>query len=174
MRWDRNVTAQEMARTCTVCIHDERDAIDRALVAGASYRDVAGQHGLSKSAVERHKAEHIPGALVQAHAAEETANADTLLGKIAALETDAKRIGRSAETARDYRTAIAAVRELIRIVELLAKLEGKLQETQVNILINPEWTLIRGTLLHVLAPYPEARAAVAGALLRLNDGASVS
>jgi transposase-like protein len=158
-----------MARTCTVCAHAQREAIDAALVAGASYRDVAGQYGLSKSAVERHKTEHIPGALTQAHGAEEMASADTLLQKIASLEADAKRIGKAAEAAEDFRSAIAAVRELIRIVELLARLEGQLREQPtINVLVMPEWLTLRSAIYGALQPFPEARVAVAGALQRID------
>lgn len=161
-----------MARTCTVCGHAQRAEIDRELVAGAGCRDIAGRFGLSKSSVERHKGDHVPELLRKAEEAEQVANADDLLAKVKHLEADAKRIGKAAEGARDYRGALQGIRELTRIVELQARLMGKLQETQVNILINPEWTLVRGELLNVLAPYPEARAAVAAALLRLSNGAA--
>lgn len=49
-----------MSRTCTVCAHPERAAIDRALVVDRDpYRDVAGRYGLTRSAIMRHKADHL-------------------------------------------------------------------------------------------------------------------
>jgi len=54
-------------------------------------------------------------------------------------------------------------------LELLAKLIGQLDERpQVNILVLPEWEKIRYTMLQALAPYPEARAAVADALRAID------
>ena len=47
-----------MARPCSICAHSERLEIDRLLLQGISYRDIAGQFGLSKTAISRHK-DHI-------------------------------------------------------------------------------------------------------------------
>jgi len=41
--------------TCSVCSHANRKEIDLALVRGTSLRDIAGQFGVSRSAVDRHK-----------------------------------------------------------------------------------------------------------------------
>jgi hypothetical protein len=54
-----------MPRRCTICAHPTRDAIDQALVAGQSLRDIAGHYHLSKSALARHKDSHAPPALIQ-------------------------------------------------------------------------------------------------------------
>ncbi|HYJ47738.1 MAG TPA: hypothetical protein VEV81_14070, partial [Pyrinomonadaceae bacterium] len=59
---------------------------------------------------------------------------------------------------------LKAVAQLRPLAELLARLEGKLKESPINILINPEWLQVRGELIQALAPFPEARAAVASAL----------
>jgi hypothetical protein len=66
---------------------------------------------------------------------------DSLLAKIAQLETEARRLGKKAEDAGDLRGAMAAVRELVRIVEVLGKLQGEITEpggTTVNVVyVNP-------------------------------------
>ncbi len=50
-----------MARRCTICDHPEQAAIDRALVQpGAGYRTVARRFGISKSALFRHRKNHLP------------------------------------------------------------------------------------------------------------------
>jgi hypothetical protein len=46
-------------RECSVCIHPQRDEIERQLSFGTSYRDIAGQFEISKSALERHKVRHV-------------------------------------------------------------------------------------------------------------------
>ena len=122
-----------MARTCTVCTHAEREAIDRALVAdGSALRDIAGQHGLSKSAVERHKAEHIPEQLVAAQRAEDAEAADDLLAQVRELQGHARTILSTSMGSGDFRMALAAIREVRGGIELFAKvreaeqLEGRI------------------------------------------------
>lgn len=56
-------------------------------------------------------------------------------------------------------------------LELLAKLIGKLDDRPVvNVLITPEWQRLRLVMLETLAPFPEARTAVAAALRGLDAG----
>ena len=74
-----------MSRTCTVCAHPERQAIEQALVAVESpYRDIARRYGLSKDALLRHKADHLLPEIVAAWRAERHGNglelADELRG----------------------------------------------------------------------------------------------
>jgi hypothetical protein len=61
-----------MPRLCSICTHPARATIDDSLVAGQSVRDISGQYGLSKSAVDRHKLSHVPTALAQQGADLET------------------------------------------------------------------------------------------------------
>jgi hypothetical protein len=157
-----------MPRVCTVCTHGQRMAIDQALVAGDAYRGIAQRFAASADAVLRHKG-HLPSAMVQAQAAQEVARADGLLGQLATLQADARRIGGKAETAGDLRTALAGIRELVRIVELTAKMIGELDERpQGNVLVAPEWLQVRAALLDALRPYPDARQAVARRLVALE------
>ncbi len=59
-----------MPRVCTVCVHEERAAIDRAVVGGTACREVAALYRVSADSVERHAAKHLPKTLVDArHAA---------------------------------------------------------------------------------------------------------
>ena len=158
-----------MPRRCSVCDHPERAAIDAALVEGVSYRDIARQWGVSKDAVSRHKADHLPAHLAAAQEAATAASADDLLAQVETLRQKATRIGDKAEKAGDLRTALQGVRELVRIVELLARLQGELQEAPiVNILLLPEWVQVQTVLLAALAPFPDARAAAAAALVELD------
>jgi hypothetical protein len=53
---------------------------------------------------------------------------------------------------------------------LQAKLLGELSDApQVNVVLMPEWLALRGAILAALAPYSEARAAVATQILRLEE-----
>ncbi len=71
-----------MARTCTICRHEKRADIDKALIARMPFRNIAGQHKVSKSALVRHLDDHIPAALLKAKDAEEIASADELLSQV--------------------------------------------------------------------------------------------
>lgn len=116
-------------RVCEVCRHADREAIERALVRGETYRALAARFGPSRSTIHRHRREgHLLPRLARAHDAEVVASADHLLSRVVALEDDARRILGRAEAAGDLRTAVAAVRELTRLVELLARLRGELTE----------------------------------------------
>jgi hypothetical protein len=81
------------------------------------------------------------------------------------LQRHANSILSKAEMSGDLRTALAAIRELRGTIELLARVTGELQETtQVNVLVSPEYLELRTIILRTLAPYPEARVAIASAL----------
>ncbi len=160
-----------MPRTCTICTHSERTAVDRALVQGAPLRDIAGQHGLSKSSVERHQAEHLPTLLTKAKDAEELAAADDLLDQLHSLQATTLGLLRKAERAGKLGTAVMAIREARGNLELLAKLTQQLDSRPVlNLLVAPEWLAVRAVLLSALAPYPDARATVAARLAELEAG----
>jgi len=59
-----------MPRTCSICGHPDREAIEKALLGPDSFRVIAGRFHVSRSALERHKAAHLPTAMVQAQAAD--------------------------------------------------------------------------------------------------------
>lgn len=154
-----------MPRVCTICQHPQRAAIDHALVAGEALRDIAGRFGVSKSALERHKAEHLPDTLVRAQEAAEEAAALDVLQQLRAINQAALAVLRDARAAKDGDLALKAVDRILRQIELQAKLLGDLDERPVvNVLVTPEWVALRGRLLTALAPYPEARAALGDAL----------
>ena len=154
-----------MPRKCTVCEHEKVEEINRLLLEGVSLRNIAKQYSVSAASLHRHKDGHLPAKLVKAQEAREIAKADTLLDQVAGLRDKALSILDKAEQAGDLRTALQGVREAKGCLELLAKLQGELQEqTTVNILINPQWITLRTAILQALEPYPEARLAVAQAL----------
>ena len=147
-----------MPRHCTVCDHPDREAIDVALVAGGSLRDIAGQFRISKSALARHKGSHIPAALAKAQEAQEVAEADNLLAQVRQLQTRTLSILDRAERASELRTALAAIGEARRNLELLGKLAGELQqEGTVTIVTHPDWLRLRALILATLEPFPAVR-----------------
>jgi AraC-like DNA-binding protein len=154
--------------TCTVCAHPARGDIESQLVNRDSLRDIARQHNLSKDALARHKADHLPAVMVKSAQAREIAHADHLLEEANRLYQVATDI--MEETRKNKPdTALRAIQAGGRLLELLGELLGELNRSpQVNILVAPEWLAVRSVLLQALAPYPEARAATAAALLQME------
>jgi hypothetical protein len=160
-----------MPRSCTICEHPEREVIDQALVGDASNRSLASLYDVSEAAVRRHKAKHLPAKLLMAQAAEEMAQADTLLGQVRDLQERALDILGKAEEAGELRTALGAIREARGNLELLAKLLGELDERPVvNLNLSPEWLELRAVIVTALEPHPEARGAVLRALESGGNG----
>ena len=159
-----------MARTCTICRHEKRADIDKALIAHSSYRDIARRHGVTKDALLRHHDNHLPAALMKAKDAEEVAQADVLLRQVGELRDRALAILDVAEAAAEYRDALAAIREARGCLELLGKLAGQLKDAPtVNVILSAEWRDIQAIILAALEPYMDARLAVAGALTNMES-----
>jgi transposase len=130
-----------MPRRCSVCIHEQRPEIERSVLAGDSYRTVAQRFRVSRDAVVRHR-KHLTVEVANPLCSEQITQSETLLAQLEELKSEAQRLKQKAERAGDYRAALAAVRELCRIVELVAKLCGRMDtraETRIlNINLDPE------------------------------------
>lgn len=160
-----------MTRICTITTHSERAAIDAALLAGTPLRDIAGQYGVSKSALARYRNDRLPAALVQAKAAEEVTHADDLLAQVRDLQARALTILDTAEGAGDLKVALAAIREARGCIELFGRLAGELSDgATVNIIRAPEWVRLREVIIGALTSYPDARLAIAARLAEVEAG----
>ncbi len=158
-----------MPPACTVCNHDAREAIDRELVSGRSMRSIAQRHPpLSEWAVSRHRDAHLSAALVATVRNSEGRKARTLLSRVEGIVTEAEGILTGAKETGKVSSALAAIRELRGLYELLGRLTGELKPdssvTVVNVQQDPAWLELRSRLLGALAPYPDARNAVISAL----------
>ena len=117
-----------MAQRCTVCTHSKRDDINRELLKPTTtLAGIADKYGLSTSAIDRHKANHLK---VSLQAVSESANARTIVGYAADLYDRATRVLDRAESvlaseengSRGVQAAAASLREVRGSIELLAKL----------------------------------------------------
>ncbi|MBF0349281.1 MAG: hypothetical protein HQL81_16565 [Magnetococcales bacterium] len=107
----------------------------------------------------------FPRAMAEAQKAVDVAYGDNLLDYLGTLRKEAHEIKNKAEKKGNFTAALGGIRELVRIVELLAKMRGELQEApSVNLFVSAEWTNIQAIIVKALAPYPEARQAVVQAL----------
>ena len=106
-----------------------------------------------------------------AQAAEEVAQADSLLDQVRDLQARAHRILDKAERAGDLRTALGAIREAHGNLELLARLLGELNEQPVvNLNLSPEWLELRAVIVTALEPHPEAKESVLRAIKSAGNG----
>src|SRR5215218_6949329 len=154
-----------MPRKCSVCTHDERHAIDVALVQRDAYRTIADRHSLSQTALKRHAKEHLPELLVKAKDAAEIAEADSLLERVEGLYKRTEAILEAAEKDSEWPLALAAIRECRGNLELLGRVTKELENAPTfNLALNPEYLEARAIIVRALDPYPEARQAVADAL----------
>ncbi len=114
-----------MPRTCTVCPH--RDEVDRRLLERAPLRNIAKQFSVSSASLFRHN-KHISKTLSNSRQEAEILRADGLMEHLNHLTAEAARLKQKAEQAKDYRTALAGVREMSRLLELVMRLAVEVQE----------------------------------------------
>ena len=155
-----------MPQVCTICTHEDRKAIDRALVHGESMRALAARYGtVGRMSLQRHRKDHLPELLAKGYEAERMAEADELLMDVRRLQERTLLMLQEAERAGDLRTALAAVREARHNIALLAEMRGQLDHRPViNIITHPEYIEARTLIVQALEPYPQARGAVVRAL----------
>jgi len=154
-----------VARTCTVCTHDERHAIDVALVGRETYCAISRGYDLSRDALRRHAKEHLPELLAKARDAVEVAEAGSLLDRVEALYKRTEAILEAAESSGEWAIALGAIRECRGNLELLGRVTRELHDAPtLNLVLNPEYIEVRALIVGALDPYPEARHAVAEAL----------
>ena len=115
-----------MARSCSVCQHDSREAIDSSLIHGEPLRNIASRHRLSPTALHRHKNAHLPKALARAQEAQEIVRASSLLEEAEALLARTDTIYAESVAHGDMRLALSAIREKRGCLELLGKVTGEL------------------------------------------------
>ena len=157
-----------MPRTCSICSHEHRDAMEDAFIAGQAKRRIASQYGVSERAVRYHMREHLPALLALARDAERAARADTLLDRIEALQSQTLAI---LDAPEDQRTALAAIAQARRNLELVGELTKELDRAgTINLELTVEWQEVKAVLVNTLASYPEAQQAVFSALEEAPDG----
>ena len=162
-----------MGRVCTICSHEQRFAIEELLATRQStYRGIARKYGVSEDAVSRHvKAGHVSQLLALAADAERAARADSLLDRIEALHSRTLAILEAVEGTDEHGTALAAIREARRNLELVGEVTRELDRAgTINLELTVEWQEVKAVLVNTLASYPEAQQAVFNALEEAPNG----
>ena len=113
-----------MPQTCTVCRHSARIEIERAMIAGAPLRDIAGRYNVSKTAVARHKVHILSDVKLNAEA-RDVARAGTIIRDVEEARARAERLYSAAEnllddalTNTDGRMALQAIKSAVDILRV--------------------------------------------------------
>lgn len=122
-----------MPRQCLICSSDKRDEIDSQIAKGEGITSLAKRFDLAPARLKRHRKLHLGKGLLRTQTREQ---AGTLLEKIQLLELDAKRLGETAETNGDAKTALMAIKEIRQILELVGKLTGELSNVHTQVSLN--------------------------------------
>jgi hypothetical protein len=120
---------------CRICNHDQRQEIELALLRGQSRRAISQQFNISCGVVDRHL-KHVSHDVKCAQERMEVEHGKSVLVQLRQLGSQAQYLGCRAQRAGDYRTALAALREFTRILELGARLTGELDEKLETKILN--------------------------------------
>ena len=114
--------------------------------------------------------------MVQATKSAEAAEGEhgvSLLDEVSELRARVRQILDEAQASKSFMTAIAAAREISRLIELRAKLLGQIDASAtINIAFAPELLLLQQAVMTALAPFDDAKRAVVAALTRLSGSGS--
>jgi len=154
-----------MGRSPIVKGAKKEQRVRQMLLGKEPIRAISRETGFSRKAIETYRDESLPEKLVKAKGIEEVAEANTLLDDIKGLREKATSILEQAEKAGDLKTALLGIREARGCIELLAKVEGQINDRpQINITLNAEWIELRTLIIRALEPFPDAKAAVISAI----------
>src|SRR5207244_7677751 len=108
---------------------------------------------------------HLPEPLARAKEAAETAAASDLLRQAREIQACTLQALKLGQESGDTRAILAAVREARGNLALLSRVLGAIESVpQASVLLSSDWLETRAAIVEALAPYPEARLAVANRL----------
>lgn len=179
--------AKKLSTRCLCCSHRERPAIDLALSRGVSAHAVGRRYGVGKDSAHRHFANHVPPQLrakllagpdldIDLDRLRET-ESQSLLMNLASLRARLFASLDLAEENGDGHMLAQLSGQLHRNIELVGKLVGELNTgntSTVNIMLAPMYLELRHALFAALAPFGDARLAVAAAIHKLEARAADS
>jgi hypothetical protein len=170
----------------TITEHVDRARIERDLALGRPLARIAKKYGVSITAAFRHKRKLPPQlkAALAAHAlrpAEDLEKlrmeeSEGLLGHLAAQRARLLISQDAAMEAEQFGLVAQLASGVHRNIELVGRYLGEFAQhsvqTTVSILIAPEYLDLRAALLRALAPYGDARRAVAATLHQVEERAA--
>jgi hypothetical protein len=170
----------------TIARHEARAQIERDLALGVPLQRIAKKYGVSKDAAWRHK-KKLPPQLKQALLAGSLrpevdldklriSEGEGLLANLAAQRARLLLMQDWAQETEQISIAAQISAQIHRNLELVGKYLGEFAQhhvtTSVSLLVSPEYLTLRTELLRALAPFPDARKAVADALGKIERKAA--
>ncbi len=166
---------------------EDRDRIEFDLATGKSIRQLANKYGVHEQSLYKHR-KSLPPQLKAAYVGRllapgvdlEKLRTEESEGLLQGLATQRARllIAQDAALEDDNGQLVATLANGIhRNLELVGRYLGEMQQhstqTVVNVLLTPQYLELRTKLIRALAPFPEARRAVAATLHETEGGAAL-
>lgn len=150
-------------RTCTICSHKKRQFIEAALAVGESFRTIADRYGVSKTALIRHKNQHMQPLVEQVQQERQEQTKQVLSSALDYTKRDMALIAEAialvwTDADKDVEMLLPVLRESHRQNRLYAMLTGELRRQSIT--ATPEWQEAIALLFEALQSYPEAHQAV--------------
>lgn len=169
-------------KACSICSHPERSRAELLIATGASIRSVARKFQIPYDRLWRHwrhtpperKAALALGPVQRAAlAARVSEESESVLDHYMAIRAGLYALYDAAVEAGDRSGGALLAGRLIEVCNAVGKLTHQLAATplvmnQQNIYLTAEFSELQAALVRVLAPFPEARAAVIGAFRQLE------
>jgi len=121
-----------MAQICTICIHEHREVIDKALLAQEPLRNIAKRTGTSASALFRHRRDHVAESLAKSKQASDEVEAGNLFDRLKALNRETAAILAEARASRNHTVALQAIARAEKQIELEARLLSELNDAGMD------------------------------------------
>jgi hypothetical protein len=178
------------SKRCQVCRHEHRWRIELLRAAGASLDSLAAKFKVDRDAIWRHwqnhvsdeaKASYLIGPADMEKLAEKAAETgDSVLDYLKICRGALLAQLASMQIAGDSRNVAYVTGQLVRTLEVIAKISGELgalAQTTYNITTNnvavlsehPAFARLQATVLRALGQHPDARADVVAALRQLDE-----
>ena len=110
-----------MDKRCKICTHENLFDIDQALMAGAPFRELAAQYGVSISSLSRHT-KHLRRALANGANEAEQRHQTELQDKLDLYEHRLERIFHKAQESNTLHISLGCVQESLKIFTLRERL----------------------------------------------------
>ncbi len=110
---------------CTVCHHPARPEIDRGLIEGVPYRNLAATYSLSPAAICRHT-KHLRHQMVIKERQVEKTQVSQVLDKLDLLEIRLDRLFLKAEESLSLNVSLGCLQESLRLLALKEKIRHSL------------------------------------------------
>ena len=171
-------------QACKVCEHPDRASIELGLANKVPIRVLGKRYGLSSDSVWRHGQRHMTAELhgqlmtrgrmtPQDLENLRVTESEGVLQHLVAVRGRMYGLMDVAEQQGDYRAAATIGSQIVKNMEVTAKLLGDIRTGTVNVtnnvLLLPEFHALRTKIMQALRSHPEARADVAAALRALES-----